>query len=138
MSRIYLAGASSELAVCKAWMARLRDRGHAISHDWTTVIDAVGDANPRDATREAMRLWATDDCLGVITSEIFWLLVPRARGSVGSWVELGVATGVRAAGRGAPLVVVSGDTKSSIFLSMADHLFEGHETAFDWIVRAAP
>jgi hypothetical protein len=129
MTTVYLAGASREIELCERWMQRLRDAGHVITYDWCANIRRVGDANPREATEEQRREWSATDVLSAAKSEVFWLLMPT-KPTVGAWFEFGAVYQT-----GGPRTLVSGDWRGSIFTALADHRFDKHQDALDWIVR---
>jgi hypothetical protein len=118
---IYVAGSSKEAVKIAGYMQRLRDMGWTVTHDWTVpVLEAkVADGDLSD--HERIRL-AVDDSWGVRTAGYFWLVIPET-GSLGSWVELGIAIGLRCT------IIVSGDCRKSIFLTLAGEEFREHEEA---------
>lgn len=109
--RVYVAGSSSELPRVKAAMARCRAAGYEITHDWVAEVEAVGSANPTEATLQQRRGWATADFIGIGRAQVVWLLVPYIDGA-GAYVELGYAINECVP------VVASGGDSHSIFLSL--------------------
>lgn len=130
--KAYLAGASAELELCKHWRDRLRAAGVEITHDWIATIEAVGDANPADASREQRAKWADEDLDGVANADVFWLLMPPPGRGWGAGVELGYAVGRKDYGTHVT-IVVSGDDSHTIFGGLAPHYFATHEEAFHHI-----
>lgn len=134
--KIYVAGASAELELCKRYMQKLREAGFTITHDWTAEIEKNAGKTDKDLTWAEAREHANGDLAGVAASDLFWLMVPRPpNASKGCWVELGYASSDKS-----KLIYVSGAARGCIFLARADQLFEGggidvHETAFNAIVH---
>ena len=120
----YLAGAFSERPRVRAMMARLREAGITISHDWT-ADPPPGVTSDAELTSEQRLKLAHEDLDGVILAEVVWLLAPTERGSCGSWVEFG-----HALGRSGITTIVSGpEWRRSIFTELADYRFESDEKA---------
>lgn len=125
---IYLATGSADIELAEHWIRRLREHGHYITYDWPANVRKVGDANPREATEDERSMWSDSNLRGARSAMTFWLLVP-SKPSIGCWFEMGYA----AAWRVAPRIVVSGDWRGTIFTSIADHRFDTHEEAFDFL-----
>jgi hypothetical protein len=121
--KVYVAGSSKQLDRVKHWMDKLQAAGHTVTHDWPSLIEAVGSANPPDATRDECWDWAIDDLKGVRDAEVLWFLVPETEGA-GAWVELGYALA-----RQIP-VVCSGVWSRSIFTSMTT-CYDRDDLAFE-------
>lgn len=100
-TKIYVAGASSEIVRAERQGRLLRDNGFEVVSTWTQVIRDVGHANPTDATPEEYKLWAGRDLAEVQAADVFWLLLPEAN-TVGAWIELGFAHAIN------KLIVMSG------------------------------
>ena len=124
--KIYVCGGSSELDAVKERMRQLREMGHEITHDWTATVSAVGDANPRTATHKQRVRWSGEDLLGVEEASIVWVMLPT-KPSFGCAFEMGFAVGTGHA------VIVSGDWRASIFSSQAEHRFDEHDHASEWL-----
>jgi nucleoside 2-deoxyribosyltransferase len=124
--KIYVCGGSAELAVVSAWMDALRDAGHEITHDWTEVVRAEGEGNPRDATHAQRSAWAEADLQGIGTADLVWGILPTTS-SFGCAFELGYAVAL------GKQVIVSGDWRRSIFSCRALLRFETHNIAFEAI-----
>lgn len=135
MTSVYVAGASSDLSAVDDWMSRLRTAGFAIALDWPANIRVVGDANPRHAAETDRLRWTLDDLEAAIASDVFWMIVPDGT-TTGAWCELGAVWSYRRYVTRAPVIIVSGDWRKTIFTSLADHRFDSHEEAFAWIARA--
>jgi hypothetical protein len=129
--RIYVAGGSKEIDNVEVYMTRLREIGYEITFDWCAEIRNVGIANPRGVSEVDRKQWASRNKLGVARAWTFWLLIPEEF-TIGAWVELGWAT-CNQWSRGR--VIVSGDWQSSIMTSYADHRFDSHEGAFEYIEK---
>lgn len=133
MSSIYLAGASSEVDQCEAYMRLLRDAGWRVTFDWTVGLRANQAAGKRDIdlTLEEMRSYASADLEGVRQADWIWVLAPEPpNASTGCWVELGDAL---RSGRGR--VVVSGHWRRCIFAALAGQRFALHDEALAWLLR---
>jgi hypothetical protein len=130
MTTVYLAGASADLEQCEMWMGRLLDAGLTIAYNWPANVRRVGDANPREASHDSRLRWSVDAHIALVNADVSWFLIPTSP-SIGCWVEFGQVS-VR---RGGHDLIVSGDWRSSIFTSLADHRFDAHGQAFDWIAK---
>jgi hypothetical protein len=131
--RIYLAGASKELALCEGFRDRLIAAGHEITLDWMANVRkhiiTQGRAD-RDLTSNERRKYAEADLEGVRSAELFWMLAPREP-SAGCWVELGYALRVQRWVLGQ--IIVSGDHQKSIFCELATYVWDSHEKAFQYV-----
>ena len=119
--RIYLAGGSSERAMCAEYMRKLRAVGHVITYDWTESAGWTRKFSP-----EEDRAQARADFDAVISADVVWILVPEQK-SEGSHFELGAALsrGIR--------TVVSGPhlrAQHRIFTMLAHESYESHDEAF--------
>lgn len=130
MNKVYVAASSSDITRAEQWRARLRDAGFTVVSTWPHTIKAVGDANPRDATDEQRRQLAESDLTEVRSADALWFLVPQTANGRGAYCEFG------SAGILGKLIVASGDTKQSIFLSLA-YEFADDMDAFTFLVRRA-
>ena len=128
--KIYLAGASSDLAACEHWRDKLIAAGHVITHDWVSDVQAAIACGLRDHDHppEERRAFALKDLRGVADADLVWILSSDGN-SIGRWVELGFAL---AAAR--PLIG-SGPWRT-IFQDVIDPRFQfgAHEEAWDWIL----
>lgn len=89
-------------------MNAVRDLGYSVTHDWVSIIEDRGSANPTDATVEQRKAWAKDDLAGVEAADVLWLLMP-AEGGLGQFWEAGYAQALRKP------IVVSGCYERTIF-----------------------
>jgi hypothetical protein len=124
--KVYVAASSAQMDRAKDAMAKLRTAGHTVVHDWPTIIEDRGTANPVDATTDERWDWAIDDLAGVKAADVLWLLMPATEG-FGAAVELGYALA-----HGIP-VICSGVYARSIFTAMAvcyDRDDQAFETEF--------
>lgn len=133
MRRLYIAGASAEIDMVAAYMKMARERGWAITFDWTRdVFEAraagVADSALSDDRRAAL---AVLDLEGVRLADAVWLLVPPPGRSAGAWLELGYAISMQ------KRIVVSGDYRRSIFTSLASKCFEHHTEVLDFLGDAS-
>lgn len=130
--KVYVAGASKEIARCKAAMAAVRELGHEVTYDWTADIEAA--AGPDETLDRAhLAQVAIEDLRGVKRARLFWLLLPEGD-STGAWTELGYALGLGVdyhADR--PAIIVSGQRRRSCFWTLADHVFDTDGEAREWI-----
>ena len=136
--KIYVAGASAQIALIEGFIARLRGAGHEITFDWTVAVREAGSASPDDA---AVRRHAAEaDLGGVDRCELYWLIKPDASNpSTGAWVELGSAlTLKRLRETRQPVTVASGASQKCIFADLCDHNFMEHEDAFAFISDMHP
>lgn len=133
MKKIYVAGASAELAMIQGFMAKLRASDKfSVTYDWTVDVAKHGSTG-EGLTREERRGHAAKDIEGVREADLFWMLVPSGRG-VGAWVELGAAI-IRSHDCDVkPGIVVSGDL-SCIFTELADKRFATHDEALAWLLE---
>lgn len=118
---IYVAGASAEHGRIARYMQALRESGWIVTVDWPARVAAAKGADAELPFDEARRI-ATHDLAGVANAAVLWLVLPTAP-SVGCWVELGYALGVRA-----PLIVTSGKS-GSIFARLTSRHYESHVDA---------
>jgi hypothetical protein len=87
--RVYVAGASREIARAEAVIAALREAGVEVTHDWTKTRRAQpGDDSTLDP-QVALQI-ATDCVSGIMNAEALLVLVPD-ESTHGVLVELGVA-----------------------------------------------
>ncbi len=121
VTKVYVAGASAEIERARTMISLLEAAGIHVTSTWPSIIDSVGDANPRDASRDDRRRLSSICLEQVREADLLWFLVPpKDRPSSGAWVETGCAID-----RG-KLVIASGDTKQSIFPSLAIELDDDH------------
>lgn len=88
--KLYVAGASAEIARAEAFIAKLRAHGFEITFDWPAHIRGVGASNEGVDYDECVRS-AKADIKGVLDAEWFVLLEPEQAKTIGAWVEIGVA-----------------------------------------------
>lgn len=89
MTRVYIAGASSERERCARVIAAVRAAGYTVTHDWPA---AIGNGPANELSREDAACAAHDCMRGIMLAGVLVLLVPRdGATSVGCWVELGAA-----------------------------------------------
>lgn len=81
--RIYVAGPSSHLELCRGVINRVIESGARISHDWTKSFGAV---NGPDKIQLAVQ-----DYNGVAHADVLLLVHTATDASMGKWVELGIA-----------------------------------------------
>ena len=141
--KIYVAGASSEMALIETLMRRLREAGHTITHDWTVDVRNAGSASPDDSV--VRKTAARKDLRGIAESDVTWLVKPAETStSTGAWVELGYGIGLKDESvdryaikfqDASPMLVASGSSKKCIFADIVDHEFEEHEEALAFILQ---
>lgn len=127
--KVYLAGGSSEAVSVLKWVDRCRDAGIEVTHDWASGVlahQAKGGSDATLGTADRIRAALTD--LGAVArADWFWLLMPE-RPSFGAGVEMGRALGKTPA-------IVSGPWATSIFTSLAEHVFDDHWSAWDFLLE---
>jgi hypothetical protein len=163
--KIYVAGAWIEQHQrARPMMARLRERGLTITHDWSQPEGKVclcglkrneHGKNTRDASAGAHGCKGFNGCGpitdadvddftrtehanlnldGVLSANIVWQL---AGNGIGNWVELGAALTARRM-RESGIIVVSGPIhRKTIFTSLADVCFATDEEAFAYVCAKA-
>jgi hypothetical protein len=136
---IYLMGSSSELALCKDYMKRLRANGHTIAHDWVADVEREGGGNPATLPDEVAAEYATTDLDSADRADIHWFLLPITV-TRGAWVEFGYVLKKRRDDERNILarpksILVSGNFSQSIFTRLATNFFPTHEEAFAWLTR---
>lgn len=128
---VYLAGSSMDMDRARKWHARLTEAGVWVTSTWIESITRVGQANPRDASAQDRRRWASGCFAEVGRSTVFWSLIPDGdRPTRGKWAELGYAYGI------ALPIVCSGDTKSSVMCALGFE-YLSDEDAFKHVVALA-
>lgn len=127
--KVYIAGSTNDIERVDYWSRRLVEAGHAVVSTWTDTVKKVGAGNPRDASVGQRMEWSYADFAEVELADVLWLLVPPPKlvAVHGSSIELGYAK------RAGKRLVASGDTRCSIFCSIA-HEYERDEDAFALIV----
>lgn len=130
-TKIYIAGASSEIERAEKWIARCREAGIEVTSTWCDNIRKVGAANPANASFIQRREWALVDLAEVKAAHVFWLLLPsNGHRTDGAWAELAYA---HAHGK---WIHASG-THHNIFIGLVNWLHTTDEEAFREIVRSA-
>ena len=122
--RIYIAGSSDELDRASKWIEMLRVSGLDVTHDWPAMVRDVGEGNPKGATSEDRRGWATSCVEAVRDANLLWLLMP-IKTSFGAFSELGIAIE-----RQTPIVVSGPLLHRSIFTDLADRVYADDQMAF--------
>lgn len=130
--RVYVSAGSDERAVAAGYMARLRQAGIELTHDWVQVINDHGGLTNRGLSEEARMRIAREEVEAVEHADVFWIIVPDGP-SCGCWVELGVAYTLSQF-RAHTHIVASGDIHKSVFTSLADTCFAHHEDALAAII----
>lgn len=128
--KIYVAGASKEIDLIERLIAKLKEAGHEITHDWTVDVRREGGGSPNDS--DVRRTCALKDLEAVEACQIFWLVKPAETStSTGAWVELGWALALH---KGKHLIA-SGASEKCIFADLVDHSFVDHEQALEHILE---
>ena len=83
--KFYVASRTKRTPEVKALIATLTERGHSVTHDWTTFEFELNRPYPADTAR----LCAEKDLAGIKEAEVFILLCDE--GISGMYVELGYA-----------------------------------------------
>lgn len=134
-TNVYVAGASSDWERARLRMDWVRTHP-GLTLIYNRVEDVVkyragggkSDAELADDERFSI---ASNDINAVARCDIFWLLVPDDKVTVGAWVELGVALG-----QGRSVVVSGARHREHIFCSLADHACSTDTDAQGWILEA--
>lgn len=142
--KVYIAGASSEIARAEKWMALARAAKIEVVSTWPGVIRKVGAANPMTASRQDRARWAATDLAEVSNAEAFWFLLPEGKPTAGAYTELGysvalaaMASQARAMNVEAPIFwIICSGKETSIFTALADH-FETDEEALQALTLRA-
>ena len=129
MLAVYLAGASKEVDELQGLVLQLRNHPRIEVHDrWMRDVIRSREAGVADHAypRNEQRAFARADLDDLRRADVFWLAVPKEKGSVGAWVELGHALAQRHLH-----IVVSGDLDRSIFIHACERakVFSAHELA---------
>lgn len=129
--KVYVAGSSRELPRAKRVIAALRERGITVTHDWPAQIEAVGEANPVDASDEQRFTWAWDCLEALQDAECSLFLLPETE-TTGMWVELGYALSM-------PKTVFMAGEHASIFTATVDYTQRAanDDVAVEWIAEMA-
>lgn len=130
ITKVYLAGASSELARAKMWAEKLRDADIMLTSTWVDVIGRVGAANPANATIEQLTAWTLRDLAEVAEADNLWLLLPAVGvHTVGAYIELGAAY------VGGKHIVMSGAHRPIFTPVLAHEHYDADEDAFKYITE---
>ena len=131
--KVYLAGASAEIARCEAFRDEMVASGYSITSDWCALVREAGAANDGldDTTRRAAVTAAED---GVRACDLFVFLLPglarpygEYRTTIGAWLELEMAK------RGSKEILLVGEAPSrTVFTVGLDCIAEDHD-ALMWL-----
>lgn len=146
-AKIYVAAPSRDLDRYRAFVDRARERGLEVTYDWAALIVEAQRQGLTDATitEDYARTAALADATGVRDCSVLVLLAPRSGEiTVGAWVELGIALGLRTARPSRkPLIVVAGGVRIdrprqyAIFEELADVCVQNDEQALHVVSRLA-
>jgi hypothetical protein len=143
-AKIYVAAPSSDLDRYRRFINLARARGLEVTYDWSPMIVEAQRQRLTDRTiSEGFALNAAmADAQGVRDCSVLVLLAPRpGEASIGAWVELGMALGLRTARpTRKPLIVVAGDRADrqyAIFEELADVFASTDEQAAGAAARFA-
>lgn len=140
MSAVYIAASSAEIERAERWAKALRGEGIEVTSTWMGALRevqrqrglATGGAasNLADDTFETRRKLARENVRQVLSSSIFWLLVPPdEHPSQGAYYELATANSDNDI-----FTIASGGSQRFVFVTLADQLVATDEEAFDYIV----
>ena len=129
-TKIYVAASSAEIARAEDASSFVRKwPGLTLTSHWIDCIQEVGESNP-DTTDETRRAWSEEDLERVLSSDWFWVLLPKEP-TRGLWFEWGFAWAHRIR------IVTSGPNRSqSIFTSLSHRHFEKDEEVMAWFREA--
>jgi hypothetical protein len=140
-AKIYVAAPSRDLSRYRAFIGRAEYLGLHNTHDWAVVFDAAREQGLTDATitAEYARNAALADAVGVRECSVFVLLAPRpGEATIGAWVELGIALGLRTSRASRkPLIVVCSAERVAIFEELADVCVRTDDDALNAAFRLA-
>lgn len=101
----YVSGKLGDTGITKAVMEALKEAGHKITLDWTTIPQL----KPYDINAEASPAAAIDEANAVKEADVL-VMIPHDKG-IGMYVELGIALGF-----GIPVrVIVLGPSRTIFF-----------------------
>jgi hypothetical protein len=147
---VYVAGAWVEQwERARPMIARLRQAGFAITHDWTVAEQRRRpDGTPlvdSDISPAERAMHARNDLDGVLRADVVLLLAANEKGACGSWVEMGAALAARefrnarwVEGEGPhyplTLIVCGEKNRRTIFTELADRLCATDDDGFAAVV----
>lgn len=138
MPSVYVAGSSAEIERVERVIARLRDAGVRITHDWThdvREVRAAGHASDADLSDDDAAQHAIRDLGGAFGARTFLLLAPETP-TRGAWVELGAAWAHQRKWRGS-IIVAGPAARQSIFTRLADRIVATDDEAVALITGAS-
>ena len=145
-ARIYVAAPSHDLTRYRAFVERAREQGLEVTQDWSQLIVEAQRKGLTDGTisQDYARRAAFADAAGVRDCSLLVVLAPRpGQLTVGAWVELGIAIGLRTARQSRkPLIIVASGTRVphrqfAIFEELADVSVVEDADALNVAVRLA-
>lgn len=119
---LYISAGSTELERARAFMARCREAGHEITHDWTQDVERHQRGEDVSAAQAAH-----SDFGGVAAAEALVALVP-AMPSKGLWYELGVADALHVF-----TCIVGPEGCADIWSTRAMRFAPDEDAAMDWL-----
>jgi len=130
-AKFYVAGPSCDVQRFRKVADVMAGLGMELTYDWAAPIEANGLISP-NSTVEQRRSTALSDAAAVRDAAVLIVLSPLpGQMAIGTWVEFGIAIGMRAA-RGArrPMIVLSsphaaGKRQSTLFEELADIVTKG-------------
>lgn len=113
--RVYIAASGDDIDRAKEVRRVMRDAGVDVLASWIHNVEAVGDSNPRTASKNDRKRWSINDLTEVSAADLLLVLVPPpGKTSRGLWFEGGFSYCA-----GKP-IIFSGDTLQSIFCALGD------------------
>lgn len=129
--KLYLAGASLDIELIELWVRRIENEtNHTIPYDWTKTVRRQGANNP-DWLLPDRKLYSVECLQAAFSADLIWLLMTRTP-SIGAYFQVGAAF------QDGKQIIVSGDTKRTIFTSLFRHKYTSHEEAFQAIRKLKP
>lgn len=132
--KVYVAGASVELARCRTAIDSLSAAGITVTHDWTEPVRKYGSAGV-ELKPQQRAMYARLNLDGIQEANVFWLLAPSAECTgTGMWIELGYALALPFE-RGRKIVVSPPISHRNVFACLPrvrEH--ESDQAVLDWLL----
>lgn len=90
--RLYFASSSARWAEVRRHIKMAETEGHVITHDWTPMVEALGDKRDQDTDPSVLKSGAHADRMGVYDCDILINLWDSTQ--AGAMIETGMAIGL--------------------------------------------